>query len=121
MKRIIEILKLRNSRFPSFFFVTINNGEHITNDLIPTIQYSWSQTNFTGQKPDDISEYNHSKLCLVAAAIFVDDLDKEKRTKILESNDSIINVGMLSIINKGNFILVLNNEKERIFLEPVNE
>ena len=116
MEYIYEIIQVRNSRFPSFFFITLAEGNRTKKELVRTIQESWSQTLLTGEKPDGVSEFLHAKLCLVLVTKFLTNLSKEDRDEIFQKTDDEVKVGTLSVMNVGDFELVLNNKDEKIYL-----
>ena len=111
-----ELTKLRNARFPSFFFITMENENGTRRELISTSQHSEAQTLFTGQKPDDVPEFMHAKACLITVTDFSPQLSREEREKIAGDKSEQVTVGTLNVSNVGNFQLIFDNKNQKIYL-----
>src|SRR5688572_28405073 len=99
MKATYEVRSLGNSRFPSVFFITIKNEGTTKKEMVSTNQHSSSQTKFTGEKPEEISEFLHAKLCIISVVNFYPELSEDERVAILQSSEELIKVGVINIIN----------------------
>jgi len=118
-KQNYELTKLRNSRFPSFFFITMKNENKERSELISTNQHSWDKTLFTGEKPEEVSEFLHATMCLITVTNFKPQLTLDKRKSIgLDENEQVI-VGILNVCNVGDFELVFDNKNQKIYLNAV--
>jgi hypothetical protein len=115
------VLRLRETRVPSFFFLDIDNGNSSLKVAFPTIQYTGAETTFTGQKPDSgsVSEFIHAKLCMISCGEFEENPDKSRRIELLGSNAKVVDVGTVRVtatgFNKRGKLLV-DNSTEQIIL-----
>lgn len=114
------LTKLRNSRFPSFFFITMENENRKREEIIATSQTTWQQTMFSGEKPDNISEFEHAKICLITVVTdFEPKLTIEERRKIAKDKSKQVTVGVLNVAHVGKFELILDNKAEKIYLNGI--
>lgn len=94
----------------------MENENGTRRELISTSQHSEAQTLFTGQKPDEVPEFMHSKACLITVTDFDPQLSKGEREKIAEDKSDMVTVGPINVMNVGDFELIFDNKNQRIFL-----
>jgi len=119
-KQKYELTKLRNSRFPSFFFITMENENGTRSELISTTQTSSANTFLTGEKPDTVSEFKHARGCLITVANFQPQLSIAERSEIAKNTSDLVEVGVLIVESVGAFKLFIDNKNSKIYLKGLD-